>query len=249
MTSTNSMYTIVGRLLTAVVMTCLCACTPKAKIAKTVHAPYHQDQIWAVAPFMNESGISTIRVDAVADAFAEQAQHVQGIDVVPVNRVILAMTKLNMKVVSTVAEAEQLLEILNVDGLVLGSITTYDPYPPPKLGIAIQLYMAPDVRLLNTDPDYVVHAASDRWLGSAGSMPQNPVAQAAGVFDAIDNRTISNVNQYAESRHPTTSAYGPSIYLVSMDLYTEFVAHRLINELLHNEKQRLMAGLEGDGRP
>ena len=77
----------------------------------------------------------------------------------------------------------------------------------------------------------------------------NPVAQAAAVFDAIDNRTIQEVNQYAESRHPTTSAYGPSIYLVSMDLYTEFVAHRLINDLLHDEKQRLMAGLRGDATP
>lgn len=249
MTSTNSMRTIIGRLMTVTVFLFVFSCTPKAKIATAIHAPYYQDQIWAVAPFMNESGISTIRVDAIADSFAEQAQHVKGINVVPVNRVILAMTQLKMKVVSTVAEAEQLLSILNVDGLILGSITAYDPYSPPTLGIAIQLYMAPDVRFTKTQPDDVVRAPSDQWMGSMQVMPHNPVAQAAGVFDAIDNRTIQEVKQYAESRHISTGAYGTSIYLVSMDLYTEFVAHRLINELLSNEKKRLMAGLEGDETP
>ena len=227
----------------------VCSCAKHTKVANTVYAPYEHSQVWAVAPFMNESGVSTIRVDAVADAFAEQAQHVKGIDVIPVNRVILAMNKLNMKVVSTVAEAEQLLDVLNVDGLILGSITAYDPYPPPTLGVAIQLYMAPDVRLLTDDPEYVLRAPSDQWMGQREVLTHNPVAQAAAVFDAIDNRTIKEVNQYAESRHPSTSAYGPSIYLVSMDLYTEFVAHRLINELLRDEKQRLMAGLRGDETP
>ncbi len=65
-----------------------------------------------------------------------------------------------------------------------------------------------------------------------------PVAQAAGIFDARDQRTLDDLRSYAASRHLPESAYGSDVYLVSMDLFAQFVSHRLIRDLLLQERER-----------
>ena len=69
-------------------------------------------------------------------------------------------------------------------------------------------------------------------------------AQAAGIFDASDHTTLELLAIFANGRtHPST-AYGDDIYLMKMDLYTKFVAHQLLAELLRNEHKRLVATTE-----
>ena len=66
-------------------------CTQKLQQPTTLVNPDREDQLWAVAPFANESGVSTVNAHRVADLFTQQLEQVDGINTVPVNRVVAAM--------------------------------------------------------------------------------------------------------------------------------------------------------------
>ncbi len=203
-------------------------------------SPYAQSQLWAVAPFTNESGTSTVDTNRVADLFTQQVQQVQGVDSVPVNRVLFALRELEMEGISSAGDALLLMNALDVDGLLVGTVTAYDPYPPLVLGVAVQLYLRPEAdRSRGFDPRSLT-----RSRGGAPAIrewgPPPPTVQAAGVFDAANHQTLIWLREYSAHRSPPDSAYGADIYLVSMELYTQFVSYRLIHDLLVAEWTRLM---------
>jgi len=106
-------------------------------------APYGDRQVWAVVPLRNESG--SLHADGLkaADQLAQRLETVMGLDTIPVNRVLAAMRSLKMSDVSDAKDVIELRNVLGVDAVVVGTITAYDPYDPPKLGIAIELYFDP----------------------------------------------------------------------------------------------------------
>ena len=75
-----------------------------------------------------------------------------------------------------------------------------------------------------------VHVGSDEAM-----------AQAAGIWDASNHRTLATLERYAQGRTRLNSAYGPDLHLVDMDLYTQFVAYQLVEKLLRDEQNRLTA--------
>ena len=70
--------------------------------------------------------------------------------------------------------------------------------------------------------------------------PANPVAQASGVFDAENHTTLQWLADYSAGRSLPDSAYGQDVYLMSMELYTQFVSYRLIHDLLEDQRLRQM---------
>ena len=188
-------------------------------------APYPWTALWAVAPLINESGTTAADTIRLSDALTEELQQVRGINTVPVTRTLAVMHRLGMPAITTNEDATRLMRTLGVDGLIVGSITAWDPYQPPTLGLALQLF----IRRQPSDPD------------PAGSPEAIPLAaaQAAGVFDASDHTTLQSLARFADGRTHPTSAYGADLYLVKMDLYTKFVAHQLLANLLRNEHDRL----------
>lgn len=219
----------------------LSACESKQKLTTptTLTAPYEHTQLWAVVPPINESGSTAPRTDRIADAFTEQAESVHGINTVAVNRVIMAMRRLGLNSVTTPGEANSLMNLLGVDGLIVGTVTAYDPYPPLKLGMAIQLFTREQSQSPQVDPVKLTRAPTE--IPAPGAMnPLQPGAQASGIFDASNHQTLTWLNSFAGGRSQPQSAYGEDAYLVSMDLYTQFVAYRLILSLLSAEQARLM---------
>ena len=217
----------------------LSGCTARLKRPTSLAAPYQEQQLWAVLPFANESGVSIIDPYNMADLFTQELQQVQGIDTVPVNRVILAMRQLGMQGASSAAHVRQLANVLDVDGIVIGTITAYDPYPPVKLGAAVQLFQTSRNRRDTFDPRELTR--SPRGTASPDDLvPNGPVAQAAGVFDAANHKTLAWLKHYSAGRSEPKGAFGRDIYLVSMDSYTQFVSFRLIHDLLQSEQARLM---------
>jgi len=216
----------------------LTACTTKETLTPphSLRSPYDRSVLWAVAPFTNESGVSTVDGARVADLFAEQTEQVNGIDAVPVNRVIMAMRRLGMQSVSTAAEARTLMNMLGVDGLIVGTVTSYDPYPPPKIGAAIQLFSGPRPGVVsNLDPVEVTRSRTEVVAMSQMNNTQT-AGQASGVFDSQDQQVLLWLDDYAAGRTEPASAYGNRIYLVNMELYTQFVAYRLLHDLLRSEQ-------------
>ena len=229
---TSAQIQITGTLLAALL---LAGCAHRPPPRETLAAPYYPPQVWAVAPPANETGVSIVDTGAVADMIAQELQAVDGIDVLPVNRVLAAMRHLEMKSVATADDARVLIDLLDVDAVLVSTVTAYDPYPPLRLGLAAQVHGRTRPRSA-IDPTSLVRTTSGEPLGPMSSV--RPLATAAAIFDARDHETLGRLEVYAASRHVPDSAYGPEVYLVSLDLFTQFAAHRLLHELLWQERMR-----------
>ncbi|MBT8486859.1 MAG: hypothetical protein HKO59_12190 [Phycisphaerales bacterium] len=205
----------------------------------TLDVPYTQEQVWAVAPFANESGVSIVDPFRFADSFMIEATQVDGITMLPVNRVIYAMRTLEMADIRTVNDAMSVMNLLDLDGLVVGSVTVYEPYRPLKLGIAVQLYTRAGG---NTWDGQHVRDLADSPVGDTwgGATAGRPVAQSGNVFDSSNHQTLLDLAEYTAGRSEPDSAYGSDLYLVSMDVYARFVCYRLLADLLAQERAQLM---------
>ncbi len=204
-----------------------------------------ETRVWAVAPFGNESGVSRIDAAHMADLFAQEVEQVDGLRIVPVNRVLSAMSLLKMPAITSESDAMAVLHLLGVDGLIAGTITTYDGFQPLKLGLAVQLFARPDrdATLTSLDPRTISRGTVGELDGPTQAIES---IIASGLFDASNHATREQLALYAAGRTAPESAYGERLYLVSMDLYTRFVSHRLIGDLLAGERARL-AGVSGAG--
>ena len=232
----------VGRPLRAPVLASLLLLLTACQNSMRLHrperlvAPYGQTALWAVAPLVNESGTTAANTIRITDLLTEELQQVEGINTVPVTRTLAVMHRLRMRAVTTLEDAQILMDTLGVDGLIVGTVTAWDPYTPPTLGLALQLFVYND-RSSNPRTD----SLPDQSTTHTRAGP-NAAAQAAGIFDASDHATLDTLALFSEGRTHPKSAYGADLYLVKMDLYTKFVAHQLLARLLSNEHQRL-AGL------
>lgn len=200
--------------------------------------------LWAVVPLANESGTTVADPLAVTDALVARITETRGLAAVPANRTIGAMRALGMTQVATVADARVLAKTLGVDGIVVGSITAWDPYDPPKLGLSLALF-AREGRLRTggdwLDPVALEMAYTDQGLTPTtdAAVSQKPASVVAGHLDGANHETQMEVRRYAEGRHDYDAALGWRRYLASMDLYTDFAAYWAVRGLLDSERLRL----------
>ncbi|MCA8943090.1 MAG: hypothetical protein KDB80_11060 [Planctomycetes bacterium] len=95
-----------------------------------------------------------------------------------------------------------LSERYQVDGVLIGSVTSYRAYPPMHLGIRLQLVS--------------LHSGRTVWA-------------AEGQYDANDARVVEDVEHYARSfTAAEASMHGWELNLISPQKFTAFVAHRLV---------------------
>ncbi len=230
-----------GALFVLVAMFAGCDTPPKLDQPGVLNSPYPGPKLWAVAPLNNESGTTLVDTVVLSDKIAQAMQEVRGIDVVPVNRVLAAMSKLEMSGVQSVADARQLMTALGTDGLFVGTLSAWDPYEPPKIGATIQLIarQAP-IADGNVDSRELTYQATGDRPGVT-TVHRQPVAQASGYYDAANHQVIGDLHTYAIGRTPLQSPSGWRRYLLSMDLYSEFVSYMLTRELLEHEWHRLHA--------
>ncbi len=107
----------------------------------TLHNPFPQLSRVAIAPFFNASNEPTVDGRQFAIAYYNQLQHVAGFEVVPVGVVETEIRNQNMSLASA-ADAQRLARALNVDAIVIGVVTDYSPYYPPRLGMQVKWYAA-----------------------------------------------------------------------------------------------------------
>lgn len=202
-------------------------------------SPYAEPVIWAVVPFANESGTSTADSYRFAEQYAQQLEQVEGFSVISLNRSLEAMKQLELIRVATLADANSLMQALNVDGLIVGTITAYDPYDPPKCGAAIQLFLRKSITANKINPRDITHAPTENHLPTTAYQNMKPASQFSGYFDAANGSVIKRLRDYAVGRIPDDSPSGWRRYILSMDLYTEFVSHELMRRLFAAEWSRL----------
>jgi len=229
--------------LALVVLTAGCHYRGAKKPAR-LSAPYGDRQVWAVVPLRNESG--SLHADGLkaADQLAQRLETVMGLDTLPVNRVLAAMQSLELDAVNDAKDVAALRTVLGTDAVIVGTLTAYDPYDPPKLGIAIELYFDPRRPSAHaTDLRQLVRAGTDSVTPPEQSNRSNtPVSVVSGFYDAADPAVHQQLVKYASSRSGQDEddpARGWRLYQIDMDLYTEFVTYLVSKKLLRVEQDRL----------
>lgn len=174
--------------------------------------------IWAVAPAVNLSGQPQVDPLLQADILYAQAQQINGLIVIPVNRVVEAYSALQLDGIYTPEQAAQVCELLKCDGLMIATITAYDPFNPPKLGASLQIFK------VKRDP--------------AGGAPTVKLHQAVGMYDAVNGSVREQIKKYATGRHQPLGPLGVREYYVNMDRFCGFVYHTLLADLVTRTSMR-----------
>lgn len=118
---------------------------PEVSRQPVVHNPFPQLSRVAVVPFFNQSAEPTVDGRQFALAYYAELQGTPGFEVVPVAAVEAAMQGLGVTFDAPEPPAEQarrLAGALGVDAVVIGTVTDYSPYYPPRCGVRVEWYAA-----------------------------------------------------------------------------------------------------------
>lgn len=212
----------------------------------TTRAPYDAslgEVLWAVIPLANESGTEIVDPLRLTDQLVAAAEEVEGVRTVPLNRTLRAMNDMGLRGVSSPDEVRQLAAAMGVDGIIVGTITAYDPYDPPTLGLSLALYartaaMGSREAEGPLNPRTLAASPTETQLTPA-ALGDRPAAVVSANLDAKDHNVLMALRDYAEGRHDPVSALGWRRYTASMDLYTQFATQHLVAALVEQEHRRL----------
>jgi len=227
-------------LIATVIFTEGCSQQKPYGVEAELYLPAKKRQVWAVAPALNLSGQREVDPLLQADLVYSQLQQVHGLTVIPVNRVVEVYAGLRIEKVQTPEQAALVCDLLGCDGLVVPTVTVFDPYDPPKLGASIQLFRKPRgyARPDNVDPRDLA-----RQAGMTGSdalpPPGGQFVQAVGMFDAANGSVRQRVQDYAAGRNDPVGPMGVKEYFVSMDRYCGFVYSTLISDVLKQIREKI----------
>lgn len=214
-------------------------------IEESLRLPGDRAQVWAVAPTLNLSGEPAVDPLLQSDLVFQQLQQVRGLTVIPVNRVVEVYEALRIGQVQSEEQAAVVCEALGCDGLIVPTVTIYDPFNPPKMGASLQL-LRPTARRQMTggiDPRQLARSSSPR-LGDP--LPTDTrLVQAAGMYDAANGSVRQDVAEYANGRHEPAGPLGVKEYFVNMDRFGGFVYHALIRQLLAKRSLEPAATVKG----
>ncbi len=118
-----------------------CQFLPEIAHQPTVYNPFPQLARIAVVPFFNMTDQPTLDGERVAWAYFTELQSIPGFEVVPVATVqeVIERNRLSL---SSADEVRHLAQLLEVDAVVVGAVTDYNPYYPPRIGLQVRWYAA-----------------------------------------------------------------------------------------------------------
>lgn len=118
-----------------------CSLVPHRTEIPTVHNPFPQIHKVAVVPFFNLSTEPTLDGRKVAAAYYNELQEVPGFEVIPVGVTERAMVEARLTL-NRPEDVRQLAQMLGADAVVVGAVTEYSPYYPPRMGLQVEWYAA-----------------------------------------------------------------------------------------------------------
>lgn len=230
-----------------------CASTPRepALVApRTLVAPYDAagaEVLWAITPLRNETGVPRLDVEQITDKLIAEADRIHGVRTIPLNRVIQAMLALKMQGVNSPMEAQRLAETLGVDAIVVGSLTSYDPYTP-ALGMTLATYSISSQGVTSRVDPRSLTVRTTEGEPRAAVAGDAPTLVVSEIFDGRSHQTLMEVRTYAQGRVREPSALGWRRYVESMDQFTDFVSYAMLDRVLRREWVRLgAAGVVASG--
>ncbi len=186
----------------------------------------------AVAPALNVSGSADLDSNRVADLMASELSYVDGITVIPVNRVLAVLADQGRDAIESPGHALEVAKILGADAILVFAITEFDPYDPPVAGIAAQLYgRRRTAHFAAFDPVLESRIGAPSGYESRGA-PMGALAEFEQVFDASHEWVSAEVKRFAQSRSEAKSPFGWRVYLASQQRYLRFCCHETIRALM-----------------
>ncbi|MEZ6090470.1 MAG: hypothetical protein R3C05_21115 [Pirellulaceae bacterium] len=121
-----------------------CSLFPDVIKHPQVHNPFPQLKRIAVLPFFNQSNEPTINQDAVAEAYYSELQQILGFEVLPIGVTKLKWHEFRQLYGEpTGAEGfQRFAQYLDVDAVVVGAVTDFTPYYPPRMAMTTHWYAA-----------------------------------------------------------------------------------------------------------
>lgn len=130
-------------LLTCLMLACMgCQLIPDVAHQPVVHNPFPQIHRVAVAPFINLSDEETVDGEQFAEAYFAELQGVPGFEALPPNVVIEEIKRHGLAKLDNPSDARRLAQALGVDAVVVGYVTDFSPYYPPRVGMKVEWYTA-----------------------------------------------------------------------------------------------------------
>ncbi len=198
-----------------------------ARLANDAFGPL----IIAVAPAINVSGSSDLDPNRVADLMAGELSYVDMVDVIPVSRVLAVLTDQERRRIESPAHALEVARILGADAILVFSVTEYDPYDPPVVGISAQLYGRTRFGLARFNPQRESRRGSPSPdIGFIS--PLAPIAQAQRVFNATHEWGSSEVQRFARMRCADCGPLGWRKYVASQQAYVRFCCYKTLESLM-----------------
>ena len=116
-----------------------CSALPRRYVEQTVYNPFPELSRIAIVPFFNHSKEPTVSGLEFARAYYLELQSVPGFEVVPVD--IVNQTLMQHRIaLNGPDDVRRLAQLLDVDAVVIGAVTDYRPYYPPRLGLHVEWY-------------------------------------------------------------------------------------------------------------
>jgi len=121
-----------------------CGLVPEFRHKPSMHNPFPQLKRVAVLPFFNQSNEPTVDGDAVAEAYYSELQMIPGFEVLPVGvaRNFYVQYAAVYGEPRTGDEFQRLAQVMGVEAIVVGSVTDFDAYYPPRMAMTTNWYAA-----------------------------------------------------------------------------------------------------------
>jgi len=232
---------IYGWLLSAVSAAAVAGCA-QAPRGVSIERPFTRPTTLAVAPILNFSGQFDLDPLVAADLLASELSYVEGVTVLPVNRVVAALASLGKDQVESPADALRIAEAIGADAILVAGVTEYDAYTP-TVGIVLQMYAPPTTPAQTFDAVLAARMARPFEVTRMAD-PLLPTSQIQQVYNAAYDSVREKVRQYAGPRTADDSLLGWREHLKRQELYLRFCWNDALTRLMNQERARrfLLAG-------
>jgi hypothetical protein len=118
-----------------------CSLVPDVRHKPQLINPFPQIQRVAVLPFINQSEEATLSGERVAMAYANEIQSIRGFEVLPLGAVKFKLAEFKQPLARG-EDFQAFARFLGVDAVVLGSVTDFTAYYPPRMSMKVNWYAA-----------------------------------------------------------------------------------------------------------
>ena len=180
----------------------------------------------AVLPFANQAN-GSFDGDEFGNILASELAKIAGVRVVRPSQIRAELQP--GETLTSITDAVRAGRRARADAVMACSITDYDPYDPPKVGVSVQFLRVSVQALGAPDLDRLMQSAS--WKRGPLTMDRagHGIAAFEEIYDAHEGRTRSDLIAYARKQVEGDSAFAHEReFLAVQSRYLQFVSSRVV---------------------